>query len=747
MSKKKIEVKELDLNDILPNRFQPRIKFNEELITELSESIKEHGVIQPIIVRPIDDKYEIVAGERRFKASALAGLTMIPSIILDLEDKDSIEYALLENVQREDLSAIEEAITYKKILDMGYITQVQLAQKLGKSQSAIANKLRLLKLCDEVQEALMERKISERHARSLLKIESYNHQKELLYKIIKEKMTVRQLDKVISETPEIVEDENNEEIKQKDIHSDSNKTNLNERLSNESIDKNKEMQKDENTESVDSNSLIKLSDTKNNVEEIKDNSTNSKFEEDKEKEILENNGELSENVIDLSDFLSDLFKTDNHPIEVDDGQQKITEKEIENNKKEVNDNMFNNESNDDTVQSGGKFFNANLVKEQEENNDLNISNNAQSSSSIFGLASGKVNSTNNNSNIFTAKMNDLLSPQSSINTINNNDNEKIDDSTNSTTEIDNSNSSMFSNLLNKEENESSSNNYFDKNTLDKFLDPTFVDGEKKEENSNVSQLDNPIFSRLTEDSNIEKKDLNELNNSDENLENSQKSIESFQKPDLLAPMEKNYNFNSDLLNNKKEEVTNLKNNDQVSVVSNSDINNKLTPDVTLNEEEKTDETNNNLISETSEESNIQPIFVNSSFNSDELSIPKTPIITNTEMSNLLSKPVVEEETTEEKTEEEIPSTIAETANIPTTNNNFMTSDDIQPIIITDYNKQYDPILPVSNTIAAPTIDFKHILNLIRNLNNEIEGYGYKIETEEIDLDDKYQVIFNIEKNQ
>ena len=117
------KVIELDIQDVLPNRFQPRIKFNEDAITELSKSIKEHGVIQPIVVRPIGDKFEIIAGERRYKASCMAGLKTIPAIITDLNDKDSAEVALIENVQRENLTPIEEAISYKKILDMGYITQ------------------------------------------------------------------------------------------------------------------------------------------------------------------------------------------------------------------------------------------------------------------------------------------------------------------------------------------------------------------------------------------------------------------------------------------------------------------------------------------------------------------------------------------------------------------------------------------------------------------------------------------------
>ena len=197
MDEVRARVVDLDLNDVLPNRFQPRIKFSEDSIIELSESIKEHGVIQPIVVRPIGDKYEIIAGERRYKASVLAGKETIPAIITDLNDKDSAEVALIENVQRKDLTAIEEAISYKKILDMGYLTQEQLAVKLGKSQSTIANKIRLLNLCDEVQEALMEDKISERHARSMLKLQSAEKQRLMLEKIINERLTVRKTDEEI----------------------------------------------------------------------------------------------------------------------------------------------------------------------------------------------------------------------------------------------------------------------------------------------------------------------------------------------------------------------------------------------------------------------------------------------------------------------------------------------------------------------------------------------------------------------
>lgn len=193
------EVVELYLDDIIPNRFQPREKFDENALKELSTSIKEHGVIQPIIVRKIGEKYEIIAGERRYKASALAGLTKIPAIIRNLDDKEASKVALLENLQRKDLTAIEEARTYQKILELDDMTQEQLGRTMGKSQAAIANKLRLLALADEVQEALLNDEISERHARSLLNIDNSNDQVEMLNKIIRNRMTVRELDQAIKE--------------------------------------------------------------------------------------------------------------------------------------------------------------------------------------------------------------------------------------------------------------------------------------------------------------------------------------------------------------------------------------------------------------------------------------------------------------------------------------------------------------------------------------------------------------------
>ena len=139
MDKNLSRVIEIDINDILPNRNQPRIVLNEEDDLGLTDSIKEYGVLQPILVRSIGDKYEIIAGERRYRASVLAGKETIPAIIISMNDKESAEVALIENVQRKELSPIEEALSYKSILDKGYMTQEQLAEKIGKSQQTIAN--------------------------------------------------------------------------------------------------------------------------------------------------------------------------------------------------------------------------------------------------------------------------------------------------------------------------------------------------------------------------------------------------------------------------------------------------------------------------------------------------------------------------------------------------------------------------------------------------------------------------------
>ena len=211
------EVSQIPIEDIIPNRFQPRINFDEKALNELAESIKQHGIIQPLVLRPLGDKFEIIAGERRYKAATMAGLSTVPVIVTEMDDNTSAEVALIENVQRKDLSSIEEAKSYKSMLERSNMTQEELAKKMGLSQSTIANKLRLLNLADEVQNALSQEKISERHARALLSINNKEDQVRWLERIINERLTVRQLDLAIK-------DELNQD---NDIEEDIPKVNIN----------------------------------------------------------------------------------------------------------------------------------------------------------------------------------------------------------------------------------------------------------------------------------------------------------------------------------------------------------------------------------------------------------------------------------------------------------------------------------------------------------------------------------------
>ena len=220
---------QVPVEDIIPNRFQPRLSFDDTSLNDLALSIKQHGIIQPLVLRRKNDKYEIIAGERRFKAAKLAGLASVPAVISNLDDNASAEVAIVENIQRKDLTAIEEAKSFQALLDKGYMTQDELARKMGLSQSAISNKLRLLTLDESVQEAILSEKISERHARTLLKVPSHEKQKELLNKIINERLTVKQLEDEIKNmelTPNNEINVNPEPIAPKEeMLSDNNKNN------------------------------------------------------------------------------------------------------------------------------------------------------------------------------------------------------------------------------------------------------------------------------------------------------------------------------------------------------------------------------------------------------------------------------------------------------------------------------------------------------------------------------------------
>ena len=191
------EIIEISLSDLRANPYQPRKKFDEEALEELASSIKEHGVFQPIIVKKSIKGYEIIAGERRYRASKMAGLTTIPAIVKDFSDDEMMQIALLENLQREDLTAIEEAKAYKSIIETMNITQDELAKKVGKSRSHITNILGLLKLPTSVQDMVLYNKLSMGHARVLSKLDDKEKQEDLANKIIDEDLSVRALESMI----------------------------------------------------------------------------------------------------------------------------------------------------------------------------------------------------------------------------------------------------------------------------------------------------------------------------------------------------------------------------------------------------------------------------------------------------------------------------------------------------------------------------------------------------------------------
>lgn len=207
------EIIEVKVNDIEPNLDQPRKKFDEEKIKELAESIKKHGIVQPIIVKREGDTYKIVAGERRWRAAKIAGLDLINVIVKDLSNQEIIEVALIENLQREDLNPIEEAEAYEKLMKEHGLKQDEIAEIVGKSRPAIANTVRLLSLPKEIKENLIEGKITSGHARALLAIDDPEIQKKIMDEIIQMNYNVRETEKLIKNF--IERDEKQEKRKEK----------------------------------------------------------------------------------------------------------------------------------------------------------------------------------------------------------------------------------------------------------------------------------------------------------------------------------------------------------------------------------------------------------------------------------------------------------------------------------------------------------------------------------------------------
>ncbi|MBQ7677751.1 MAG: ParB/RepB/Spo0J family partition protein [Lachnospiraceae bacterium] len=187
----------LEIIKVEPNRDQPRKKFDEDSLVELSESIKQHGVLEPLIVVPKDDYYMIVAGERRWRAAKMAGLAQVPVIIRELNEQQILEISLIENLQREDLNPIEEALAYKKLIDDLHMKQDEVAERVSKSRAAVTNSMRLLKLDARVQEMLIDDLISAGHARAILGISDNDRQYEFAQRVMDQKMSVRDVEKEI----------------------------------------------------------------------------------------------------------------------------------------------------------------------------------------------------------------------------------------------------------------------------------------------------------------------------------------------------------------------------------------------------------------------------------------------------------------------------------------------------------------------------------------------------------------------
>lgn len=196
-------IEEIDLELLDPMLDQPRQSFDDDSISELAQSIKQEGVISPLIVIKMDDRYSIVAGERRFRASKIAGLSSVPCIVKDLSDEQIYKLSLIENIQREDLNPIDEAEAYQRLIEKFKYTQEQLAEGLGKSRSSIANSLRLNKLSEAVKQSIRDNKISLGHAKVLAGLKSKELQEKLCRRIINENLSVRELEAIIEQKPVI----------------------------------------------------------------------------------------------------------------------------------------------------------------------------------------------------------------------------------------------------------------------------------------------------------------------------------------------------------------------------------------------------------------------------------------------------------------------------------------------------------------------------------------------------------------
>lgn len=718
------EVLILNIDDVLPNRFQPRIKFKEENINELAESIKEHGVIQPIVVRKISDKYEIIAGERRYKASILAGKTTIPAIVTDLDDKNSAEVALIENVQRQNLTPIEEAISYKKILDMGYINQTDLAEKLGKTQSTIANKLRLLNLDEEVQEALLNEKISERHARSLLKLDK-NKQVEMLNRIISERMTVRKTDEEINK----ILNNNSEEKQEVNIPSlnkvDENNSEI--EVLNFDLDE---------QESSKENELEKTMEIPPITEKEVNNTMN---ENQNINSIPELNNQVQDNNFNTENVLNNQVQNNNINIENISNSQ-------------VQDNSFNTENISNNQVQNSNISNENILNNQ--NNNINEIPSVNSFNNQEIPVENQNNTFNNNTiNVPNLNKQDLNNNQIEVPNVmkqesNNNVSEISDNPSQNLSNTENQFNIPSEPIIEPETNQDSNFNVQNNNfNFSQQLDVTpsednDVSPVTPVEEVNVGQ--NPIdIASLPSNNQQESPTPVEINPMMEQPEsndsnpsgggkffnmfnmNNQNYVDDIENKEVNMNFEEQnqpsanpFNFNFDPINQSTPQT-----NESTVNSSNQPQSNIATPDIFSN----TGISNNmdNSIQQTSNinesnNMNLQNNQIENSDNEDPFQNKLNPYTLNddeqftnpAEMQNQMQPEV--------------------------TNQGIMQQPNVQPSL----NQNQAINVPQEKFVTG---NLRTAINTIRECADTIEKYGFNIETEELDFEDSYQVTFKIAK--
>ncbi len=688
------EVLILNIDDVLPNRFQPRIKFKEENINELAESIKEHGVIQPIVVRKISDKYEIIAGERRYKASILAGKTTIPAIVTDLDDKNSAEVALIENVQRQNLTPIEEAISYKKILDMGYINQTDLAEKLGKTQSTIANKLRLLNLDEEVQEALLNEKISERHARSLLKLDK-NKQVEMLNRIISERMTVRKTDEEINK----ILNNNSEEKQEVNIPSlnkvDENNSEI--EVLNFDLDE---------QESSKENELEKTME----IPPITEKEVNNIMNENQNiNSIPELNNQVQDNNFNTENVLNNQVQNNNINNENTLNNQNSNINEI------PSVNSFNNQ--EIPVENQNNTFNNNTInmpnlnQQDLNNNQIEVPNVMQqeSNNNVSEISDNVSQNLSNTENQFNIPSEPIIEPEtnqdSSFNVQNNNFN--------------------FSQQLDvtppEDNNVSPVTPVEEVNVGQNPIDIASLPSNNQQESPAPVEINPMMEQPESNDSNPSGggKFFNMFNMNNQNyvddIENKEVNM-NFEEQN--QPSANPFNFNFDPINQSAPQT-----NESTVNSSNQPQSNIATPDIFSN----TGISNNmdNSIQQTSNinesnNMNLQNNQIENSDNEDPFQNKLNPYTLNddeqftnpAEMQNQMQPEV--------------------------TNQGIMQQPNVQPSL----NQNQAINVPQEKFVTG---NLRTAINTIRECADTIEKYGFNIETEELDFEDSYQVTFKIAK--